>query len=284
MPKLSYEGALGLVLGLIVVILDQAGVKNPYVLWIAFALAIGLCLDATIRSGWTTRKKAWGSGIVILSFGLFAVYLVYQLHPKSEAEVPARQQADERKAATPPIVEAPVVKPIPKAHPARVPRISLATPLPSTPAPIEQHGSDSGAVGGSITTGPCSNVQVGGSNNQATTNCVPDRHLTSQQIATLRTLTRPFNVKVTLEMTMDGSGYGSELTDALNMQPMDWRVGMWVGKEPRGVSINIHDRDEPFALQRFAAVLGAILNVPKANYFFGNDTPPGTIRIVVGGP
>jgi hypothetical protein len=36
---------------------------------------------------------------------------------------------------------------------------------------IEQHGTGNGAVGGSITTGPCSNVQVGGSGNQGSVNC-----------------------------------------------------------------------------------------------------------------
>jgi hypothetical protein len=50
---------------------------------------------------------------------------------------------------------------------------------------IEQHGESSGAVGGSITTGPCSNTQVGGKSNQGSVNCgiteSPDTsHLTAQ--------------------------------------------------------------------------------------------------------
>jgi hypothetical protein len=45
---------------------------------------------------------------------------------------------------------------------------------------IEQHGEGNGAVGGSITTGPCSNVQVGGSNNTATTNCRPPQRTISE--------------------------------------------------------------------------------------------------------
>jgi hypothetical protein len=31
MPKMSYEGMVGTVIALIIVILNQAGVKNPYV-------------------------------------------------------------------------------------------------------------------------------------------------------------------------------------------------------------------------------------------------------------
>jgi hypothetical protein len=54
---------------------------------------------------------------------------------------------------------------------------------------IEQHGTGNGAVGGSITTGPCSNVQIGGSGNQAQTNCVPQaRRLSDQEKAELASL------------------------------------------------------------------------------------------------
>src|SRR6202044_3721546 len=85
MPKLSYEGLVGTVMTLVVVVLDQAGVKNPYVLWIAFALSVVLCLDATIRSKWSKRKKAWVSCVIVLAFFLFALYLLRQLHPKAQA-------------------------------------------------------------------------------------------------------------------------------------------------------------------------------------------------------
>ena len=48
-----------------------------------------------------------------------------------------------------------------------------------TPPTIEQPGNNNGAVGGDIKQGPCSSLQVGGSQNQATVNCgdppVPDR-------------------------------------------------------------------------------------------------------------
>jgi hypothetical protein len=38
---------------------------------------------------------------------------------------------------------------------------------------IEQHGTGSGAVGGSVQQGPCSSLQIGGSGNQSTVNCGP---------------------------------------------------------------------------------------------------------------
>jgi hypothetical protein len=157
MPKLSYEGLLGTLIALVVVILDQAGVKNPYVLWIAFALALSLCLDATIRSDLSGRKKALGSGIIVLVFTLFALYLVRQPRPTSEAKVVQLPVVQENRPALP--ADVPQVKPIPK-----VPK-----KLPSPK--IEQHGNASGAVGGDVTQGPCSNLQVGGSGNQSTINC-----------------------------------------------------------------------------------------------------------------
>jgi hypothetical protein len=81
MPKLSYEGFIGTVLALIVLILDEAGVRNAYVLWIAFILALGFCLDGAIRSGWDKRHKSLASVGIVLAYVLFAVYLVYPWRP-----------------------------------------------------------------------------------------------------------------------------------------------------------------------------------------------------------
>jgi hypothetical protein len=42
-----------------------------------------------------------------------------------------------------------------------------------TRKPMEHHGAGSAVVSGSVVAAPCSNVQIGGSGNQATTNCGP---------------------------------------------------------------------------------------------------------------
>jgi hypothetical protein len=50
----------------------------------------------------------------------------------------------------------------------------MKTPKTTPPSvKIEQHGNGNGAVGGNITPAPCSSIQVGGNNNQATVNCDP---------------------------------------------------------------------------------------------------------------
>lgn len=104
MPKMSYEGLVGTVLALLVVILDQAGVKNPYVLWIAFILALFLCIDALIRSEW----KKWVKGIVgiatIIAFIWFAVYLNNQIakpNPTSQIKQPQAAPSAQTGAGTP---------------------------------------------------------------------------------------------------------------------------------------------------------------------------------------
>lgn len=46
---------------------------------------------------------------------------------------------------------------------------------------INQHGEGNGAVGGNITTGPCSNVQIGGNGNEASVACGTVRSLSTQE-------------------------------------------------------------------------------------------------------
>jgi hypothetical protein len=90
---------------------------------------------------------------------------------------------------------------------------------------IEQHGTDSGAVVGNITTGPCSNVQIGGSSNQAQTNCVPEmRRLTDQEKAQLSSLA---NTPVDLIVWANGGDkkawdLGQDICSAL--RSASWRI------------------------------------------------------------
>lgn len=93
MPKMSYEGLVGTVLALIIVVLDQAGIKNPWVLWGAFILAAGLCLDAVIRSGWKTRGKVFGTLAVSAAFLAFGFYLMRPLSPREESKSQESPQA-----------------------------------------------------------------------------------------------------------------------------------------------------------------------------------------------
>ena len=89
---------------------------------------------------------------------------------------------------------------------------------PISPPLVSTSGDNSPATG-SISTGPCSNVQVGGNGNQATTNCLPpERHLSKQQIADLKTLVIPSQVELTLTAEGDTNSrtYAQEIFDACN--------------------------------------------------------------------
>jgi len=92
------------------------------------------------------------------------------------------------------IIEKPVERIVTKECPKDSPRHNTETPRkpkPTTSSPPAQTatGSNNGQVGGGVTTGPCSNVQIGGSGNEATTNCLPpERHLTDAQKTVLSNL------------------------------------------------------------------------------------------------
>ena len=57
---------MGTVLALVVVVLDQAGVRNPFVLWTAFAFAFALLIDATaLRSQQSVSARAvWAAAVI----------------------------------------------------------------------------------------------------------------------------------------------------------------------------------------------------------------------------
>jgi len=130
--------------------------------WMAFILA---ALTAPIAS-WFIWKSFTSSVIsllataIVMGGGLWC--LDFWLASKKIEQDAANQP--------PP---SPVHKSLPL--PQNVP-ITKTPPSPRPPKPkagIEQHGTGNNAVEGGIATGPCSNVQIGGQGNTATTNCGP---------------------------------------------------------------------------------------------------------------
>jgi 4-amino-4-deoxy-L-arabinose transferase-like glycosyltransferase len=164
MPKMSFEGLVGIVIALIVVILDQAGVKNPYVLWVAFAVALLLSLDSTLRSALARNRKIWSSALIIVLFAAFGVYLFIKTHPKAKVEGTKPITPDNTSVQPPQTVIPPSV-----------------VPIPGKTAPVHQSRhvqpkateDNSTHIGGNVdqrSTGPCSPNFVGGKN---TVNCAP---------------------------------------------------------------------------------------------------------------
>jgi hypothetical protein len=87
MPKMSWEGLVGTVLALIVVILDQAGIRNPYVLWGAFGVAVILCIDALARSRHPPKRKIIGIILTSVAVLAFAAYLIWQPHKEQIPDI-----------------------------------------------------------------------------------------------------------------------------------------------------------------------------------------------------
>jgi hypothetical protein len=162
------------------------------------------------------------------------------------------------------IVEKPVDRVVQKTVQAECPKTQVPTspakvarskPKPETPQvnnQAKQQGNDNTANPGTatapVTVDNCGVAQIGGSNNTATTNCVPaDRHLTDEQIETVHKIIQsiPDSVKVMVK-TIDGNGealrYAQQFQDTAvqcgkSGNPkavilgMMWRpvpVGLWI--------------------------------------------------------
>jgi hypothetical protein len=156
-------GIVALVVGFIQTGIGQSGVMDVGIthvmFWLAFIIATLVAPLAVwvVSHSWKYSVAALVSAVIFVGGGL--LWLNGWLTAKKALQ-DAVNQSPPILHTSAPSPNVPMVKP--SKHKPQEPRIN-----------IEQHGEGAGAVGGSITTGPCSNVQVGGSNNQGTVNCAP---------------------------------------------------------------------------------------------------------------
>jgi len=123
---------------------------------------------------WWIERRIWRQITAVLVLTGAVSYLGIHIKPDKDKE-PAQSEIPMRSDARPTV---------PKEAPA--PAVKGKTPKPRVKplepqVRIEQHGSGNGAILGSVTQGPCSNLQVGGSNSQASINCAPEWHFTDAQ-------------------------------------------------------------------------------------------------------
>ena len=111
-------------------------------------------------------------------------------------------------------------------------------------------GSDNVQVGGSVQVGPCSNVQIGGSGNEASTNCLPpQRHLSDEQKKTLASLLRDsgvFRVVVQhAEHNFEAQTYADDFSAVL--KDAGWTVTgtqvLFETRQGKGVWIMLHSKE-----------------------------------------
>jgi len=122
--------------------------------------------------------------------------------------------------------------------------------LPRASLRIEQHGDSTGALGGSVTQGPCSNLQIGGSGNRASTNCVMIRSLTDpEKAALIDSLSMGPKTSITVWSVEDGLPLADDLYNCLkvagwNMREPEVTMALLAHPEPVDVGIFISGNPE----------------------------------------
>jgi len=252
MPKLSFEGLGGLVLALIVVILDQAGIKNPWVLWISFALAVFLCVDAVVRSDWHRRRRILTTACVVFAFLIFGAYLVRQSHhgqPKTETHS-IQRQAEAPPSNAEQIAEA-IAKKIPRpAHDTNIVEQKDTTANVKVRKQQKEQLKDQPRDQPSVVVNAPQGIGITGGivNNPTVINTAPpQRTLTEEQKNAIQRIGQvlPANVSIWVRTidSEEASHYGMQFFQALRRGAYE-KSSMTQDPEYRGVwlQVNSHDR------------------------------------------
>jgi hypothetical protein len=149
---------VSLVVGLVLAALSSSGVINMQIthalLWIAFGIsAVAAPLSMwLICPSWRYCLSVFVVTGLMVGGGLWRLdsWLTQQKLQQDAINIPPASPYK-----NPPQPNVPITK----------------TPKPKPQVQIEQHGNGTGAIGGNVTQGPCSNLTVGGTGNQQTTNC-----------------------------------------------------------------------------------------------------------------
>jgi hypothetical protein len=200
--------------------------------------------------------------------------------PSSEKLAPTPDTTQPQIPAIKP-VEIPA-KPTPAASARRKPP-SIPTQIPVDPS----QGTGGGTVGGGITAGPCSNIQVGGNGNQAQTNCGPiDRHLSVDQRGAIKNAIAAFPDGVKLQVyTPQGSEpfqFGKEISDVAHELNKGEDLIISLEPFPKGVYILVNSQTDisfPSA-QEFGNVL-VRHGIAVTSFEAHSYVKSGTIRWVV---
>lgn len=152
---------------------------------------------------------------------------------------------------------------------------------------------DNAQVSGDVQAGPCSNIQVGGSNNQATTNCVPpDRQLTDSQRSVVHDflLSIPSSVKVFVKTIGDNGEaqrYAQQFQDEAvacgrSGNPRQVILGLFWHPVPVGLIIATHSDEDAASIYRDKLVQTLSLMNIEAENKVGDWIESGQLYIVVG--
>ena len=167
-PKLPwYESAFWFFLSLAFgIFFTVVAAMRHDIRWLLWFSALFFIISAWILAKkWLIGLRLWMTTVVAAVLIISGITWMYVwLRPTEEKTASPSQVSMQggNPTATPNKQEVPT---IPKKLIPKKPRHSVQ---------IEQHGDASGAVGGNVTQGPCSNLQIGGATNQQKTNCTFD--------------------------------------------------------------------------------------------------------------
>lgn len=162
--------------------------------------------------------------------------------------------------------------------------------------PSQQQSGRDNALAGPITQGPCSNVQLGGSNNQATTNCAAVRSLTPDEKAQFIQNARKAPGTVTVWAVETGQSLGADIFDALHAagwQMQESEVQIMLETKPQREDIAIFIHGEPGDTGTFStsdpstlAVIHSIEALKRFKWGLGRSekVPKGVIKIAIEPP
>lgn len=152
---------VALVAGVILAGIGQSGVVNMQLTHALFWIALAISSIAVMLWAWLVSQSlkysllALVGTVILVGGGLWRLnsWLVVTKTEQDAASQPPKQ-----------IYKSPPTPSI----------ATTKTPKPKPPqVKIVQHGTGNGVVGGNVTQGPCSTLQIGGTGNTATTNCGP---------------------------------------------------------------------------------------------------------------
>jgi len=166
---------------------------------------------------------------------------------------------------------------------------------PSLPTPQSGQGS---VQTGSINTGPCSNVQIGGQGNQATTNCETSRSLTPEEKTQfIKSLRQGPPGTVTVWAVESSQNLGMEIYDALKVagwQMQEPEVQMMLLAEPMHEDIDVFVHGDPGETGTFSTSdpptvtlmhsLSSLGRFKSGGMGRSDRVAKGTVKVVVGPP
>ncbi len=125
MPRISIEGAIGIAMGVLLLILDKRGIGGTTVYIALFSLAAILCFDSIVRSEWATSDpvkqppRQWGGGaIVCTTFLILGLWIFLPKRGESDAKKRQENVSDKNQ----PIVAPPKAEPSQPVQQAKPPK------------------------------------------------------------------------------------------------------------------------------------------------------------------